>query len=97
MHDGDVGDRINSVIVDRNNCTQDELASFIEDSLEELYIFREESFAPITGEEVYNVDINKHRFKVKDKHKKIKVTSSYSDYDFSSDGLGLGGYGLNLI
>ena len=96
MHDGDVGNRINSVIVDRSSCTQDELASFIEDSLEDLYIFREESFTPITGEEVYNVDINKHRFKVKDKHKNIKVTS-YSDTNFSSDGLGLGGYGLNLI
>lgn len=97
MHDRDVGNKINSLVVDRNNCSQDELANFIENSLDDIYILREESFKPITEEEVYNVDINKHRFKVIDKHKKTQVTSYCLEEFFSSDGLGLGGYGLNLI
>lgn len=108
MDDEKVGGINKDIIIDRTNYSQDEIAIIINNNTNPIYISKDNNFKHILKEDIYFLDINDYRFKIKSikkteldvieiKHKKNYLLSTEKIGSFSSSSSGVLGYGLDLI
>lgn len=108
MHDEKVDSIDVELILDRDKYSQDEIAVFIEDNNNPIYISDDDNFKHIQKEDIYFININIHKFKIKsikkpnldivEKKQQIQyLLSTEKINSFSSSSSGIFGYGLDLI
>ena len=93
----------NTIIINRNNCSQDELAILLDEYDGTIQILEGDLFKEIPKDEIYYIDPNKHTIKVNilNTIQSKRLSSINSDILYvnnrKTSSSGLIGYGLNLI